>query len=264
MKNSTFDRSFGLFAVLPSRVHPSSGKAHQRRIEVYPDVEQAKLIGGRKRFFDACCQRGLGVGGQSVHDAHVESRGAYRQSKERPNRTMAEPRGPDFEALTARERDCLRLVTYERKSAVIAETLGIAPGTVDLHLKRARAKLGGMNRFKAAEILRRYEAGTPSLDTPQLGIVAPPRTFDDVATGAADTQSAPPTEVAEVQAIFTPQPSIPVLPVSEGSSHDLSRGRRLLQMLLALMLISLIALATRPIAQEFMRLAEFVVTHLRN
>ncbi len=63
-----------------------------------------------------------------------------------------------IDSLTPKERDCLRLVAADRKSAVIAAHLGIAVPTVETHLRSARTKLGGVNRFVAARMLHEHEA----------------------------------------------------------------------------------------------------------
>ena len=63
-----------------------------------------------------------------------------------------------IDSLTPKERDCLRLVAPDRKSAVIAAHLGIAVPTVETHHRSARAKLGGVNRFVAARMLVDHEA----------------------------------------------------------------------------------------------------------
>lgn len=63
-----------------------------------------------------------------------------------------------LDSLTPKERDCLRLVAPDRKSAVIAAALGIAVPTVETHIRSARAKLGGVSRFVAARMLADYEA----------------------------------------------------------------------------------------------------------
>lgn len=181
-----------------------------------------------------------------------------------PSRSdMTEPSKLDFSTLTSRERDCLRLVTHERKSAVIADMLGIAPGTVDLHLKRARSKLGGMNRFKAADALRNYEQHIQSLDTPTLGIAATPLVDQPDWTGRAGSGKAASSGVAEAHATFDVRSPPPASFHPKGTGNDLSSSRRLMQMLTALLLLSLVALSARPIAQEFVRLADFAITHLR-
>ncbi|EZP49957.1 helix-turn-helix domain-containing protein [Sphingomonas sp. RIT328] len=77
-----------------------------------------------------------------------------------------------LDSLTPKERECLRLVAPDRKSAVIAATLGIAVPTVETHLRSARAKLGGVSRFTAARLLKEHEA-RQSLTSRGLTIAEP-------------------------------------------------------------------------------------------
>lgn len=73
-----------------------------------------------------------------------------------------------FEALTPRERACLRLVAQHRQSKEIALLLNISKSTVDKHIDSAKARLGAANRRAAALALMAYEsenglgAGYPS------------------------------------------------------------------------------------------------------
>ena len=80
---------------------------------------------------------------------------------------------PDvYDTLTPRERSVLRLVDPRTKTAIIAGRLGLADGTVETHIKRARSKLGGVSRFDAADLLRAHEATKP-LGTQLSGIGEP-------------------------------------------------------------------------------------------
>ena len=64
-----------------------------------------------------------------------------------------------LEALTQRERDCLRLVLDQLSSKEIGRTLGISPTSVDTHVRRAREKLGVDDRYAAAQRLAAWERG---------------------------------------------------------------------------------------------------------
>ena len=80
----------------------------------------------------------------------------------RPAATVSVTNGPgmdrrEYELLTARERDCLRMLSRDREPHEIAAELEIAPGTLANHIKNARAKLGGIGRYQAARDLRAYE-----------------------------------------------------------------------------------------------------------
>lgn len=66
----------------------------------------------------------------------------------------------DYEAinkLTARQRDCLRLVLRHMQSKEIGRELGISPMTVDNHFRSAIQTLGVTNRLEAARLLEAYE-----------------------------------------------------------------------------------------------------------
>ncbi len=62
-----------------------------------------------------------------------------------------------LEALTRRERDCLRLVLDRLSSKEIVRTLGISPTSVDTLVRRAREKLGVDDRYAAAQLLADWE-----------------------------------------------------------------------------------------------------------
>jgi DNA-binding CsgD family transcriptional regulator len=73
-----------------------------------------------------------------------------------------------LELLTARERECLRLVHAHHNSKQIARTLGIKPGTVDKHCENAARKLAVENRVAAALVLAAVEG--PPNDSQYEGI----------------------------------------------------------------------------------------------
>lgn len=62
-----------------------------------------------------------------------------------------------FEALTPREKECLRLVARHHQSKEIARLLDISKSTVDKHIDSAKARLGAANRRAAAMALILYE-----------------------------------------------------------------------------------------------------------
>ncbi|MFW2828892.1 response regulator transcription factor [Sphingomonas sp. ID0503] len=59
--------------------------------------------------------------------------------------------------LSERQRECLRLVYKHMRQKEIARELGIAPTTVEMHLKAARTALGAADSREAAQILALYE-----------------------------------------------------------------------------------------------------------
>lgn len=68
---------------------------------------------------------------------------------ERPLGSLAKRFG-----LTAREGEVLRWLAEGKSNAEIGEILGIAPGTVKIHVQRILAKLGAPNRAAAVAMLR--------------------------------------------------------------------------------------------------------------
>jgi DNA-binding CsgD family transcriptional regulator len=60
--------------------------------------------------------------------------------------------------LSPRERDVLLWVYRGHTSIKIAEQLGIARGTVDIHINKILRKLGVASRVQAAEIFSRCPA----------------------------------------------------------------------------------------------------------
>lgn len=77
--------------------------------------------------------------------------------------------------LTARQRDCLRLVLQHMQSKEIGRELGISPMTVDNHFRSAIQTLGVANRLEAARLLEAYERPEPSQRlTSQPRAIVPP------------------------------------------------------------------------------------------
>lgn len=62
------------------------------------------------------------------------------------------PAGMELEPLTVRECECLRELAQGERPQRIAATLGIAPITVDFHIRNARRKLGARTREHAIAI----------------------------------------------------------------------------------------------------------------
>lgn len=71
------------------------------------------------------------------------------------------------EALTAGQRDCLRLVFGHMTSKDIARALGISPHTVDMRLRTAMRTLGVASRIEAARLLVAAE-GEPAAYQPLI------------------------------------------------------------------------------------------------
>jgi DNA-binding CsgD family transcriptional regulator len=85
---------------------------------------------------------------------------------------MKDVRMDRFDQLTARQRDCLRLVMQHQPSKEIARTLGISPNTVDQHIRAAMIILGAATRVAAAKSLFAYEGEShpQPLTSPSSGI----------------------------------------------------------------------------------------------
>jgi DNA-binding CsgD family transcriptional regulator len=101
----------------------------------------------------------------------------------------------DLSALTAQQKECLRLVAQHLSSKDIAKVLGTSPHTVDNHIKAAIQKLGVKSRREAS---RKYVEFERNCDYRELASQPPaivkPGQFDPAS-------SLPPEEVrAEVEA----------------------------------------------------------------
>lgn len=99
--------------------------------------------------------------------------------------------------LTARQRDCLRLVLHHMQSKEIGRELGISPMTVDNHFRSAIQILGVSNRLEAARLLDAHEHGEPSQrltsqPRPVVSTLERPimRTPAEVGDGQGDVMSA--------------------------------------------------------------------------
>lgn len=95
------------------------------------------------------------------------------------------------ELLTARERECLRLVAAHLQSKQIARRLGIQPTTVDRHCERAMHKLGVTDRVEAALQLLADERQTdPDYGSPSLDFLLLSRLDPQAFGGGNDTGGA--------------------------------------------------------------------------
>ena len=75
-----------------------------------------------------------------------------------------------YDSLSPRERECLRLVARDRGSSEIAGILTLSVNTVDNHIKSARNKLGGIDRFRAAREISAFEGHDQSQASHTLAI----------------------------------------------------------------------------------------------
>lgn len=86
-----------------------------------------------------------------------------------------------IDQLTARERDCLRLVGRGMSSKEIALALGLSPLTVDGYLKEAVRTLGVSGRREAARVLASHEEPSPQAE------IAPPQNLGGEPGDLAET-----------------------------------------------------------------------------
>lgn len=92
-----------------------------------------------------------------------------------------------LEALTERQRECLRLVSQGYKEKEIARELGIHHETVRKHLKGAMQRLNTNSRFIAARALAEHESHTPSGGAPTR-VMAEDHLFESQPTHAEDSR----------------------------------------------------------------------------
>jgi DNA-binding CsgD family transcriptional regulator len=84
--------------------------------------------------------------------------------------------------LTEQQRACLRYVYAHLTSKEIAPILGIAPGSVDQHIKAAMRILDVEDRRTAAKVLAEYEGreDSPALTYPHLNPASSPDPYNFV------------------------------------------------------------------------------------
>ena len=98
------------------------------------------------------------AGGDALIDPAVTRRliGTFTRAL-RPTREPTAPPPPQFDTLTARELDVLRLVAAGLSNGEIAERLVVEDSTVKTHVGRILTKLGLRDRVQA--VVMAYEAG---------------------------------------------------------------------------------------------------------
>ncbi|HUD93602.1 helix-turn-helix transcriptional regulator [Sphingobium sp.] len=141
--------------------------------------------------------------------------------------------------LTDRQRECMALVAENLNSKKIGKQLGIAPNTVDKHVKAVRAMFSDMDRFDVARIIRAVDeaaaaaaAGSPpqNLGSQSIGLSPPPVIAPSGPTNNdADGQSEPDRSITmgkRVQLLTSEMPALlNLLPLrsSRRQSNDLNR-----------------------------------------
>lgn len=138
-----------------------------------------------------------------------------------------------FGRLTARQKQCLRLVAAPATSKQIARELGISSHTVDEHIREALATLGLSDRMEAARLFLAHEGGrTPqTLSSQASGVQS---TLNDPAilvpsegrgTGSGDDTGPAPIALDPDAA----EPSFPLpFPTKGRPQNDLDRTTRLI------------------------------------
>lgn len=141
--------------------------------------------------------------------------------------------GPRIDRLTDKQRTCLRLVYAHMSSKEIALRLGVAPGTVDQHVKAAMRTLDVGDRRAAARMLAEHEGQSlqPLIYQP-LDLEAPPETLA-FGTSTEGHLEAPSGAMREDRATFQVQPMSSLqqpplpLPIRGGTPGDLNNVKRL-------------------------------------
>lgn len=142
-------------------------------------------------------------------------------------------------ALTAREREVLRLFSQGLEGPEVARALGLSTKTVETHVRNARAKLGGIRRPAAARLVAEDERTTgierfqqlapdaPTVSSPK-GMSGIPLTAVPPHQAGVDASGGDAEMVREDRAIFLHLPS-PAPDVrndrrtADGSSPTLTR-----------------------------------------
>jgi DNA-binding CsgD family transcriptional regulator len=128
--------------------------------------------------------------------------------------------------LTEQQRACLRYVFAHLTSKEIAPHLGIAPNSVDQHIKAAMRTLGTSDRRAAARMLAEYDgaAGRQPLvyQMPELAADSGSMAFVQPAEG---TPTQPRRALQEDQAAFEAMPArVPFLPLPIGGARPNDAG----------------------------------------
>jgi len=138
--------------------------------------------------------------------------------------------------LTARQRDCLRLVLHHKQSKEIGRELGISPMTVDNHFRSAIQTLGVSNRLEAALMLASHEGAEPSqrLTSQPHPVVSPPeKSIMALSSDTGDEQREMVSALREDQVPYrtyrdTGQIDFPLpVPTRGRSRNDLTIAQRL-------------------------------------
>lgn len=150
------------------------------------------------------------------------------------------------------------LVAPDRKSAVIAEMLGVAVPTVETHIMSARRKLGGVNRFTAARMLSEHEAHQSLISEP-LTIAAGDR--------RPVTPGAHPTTPSGNQPLTLTDVRIPfdhgfddAATTTRTRHNDLSKLNRIALIAFCVLALAVLGIASIPLSNAVQQIARMVMT----
>lgn len=104
--------------------------------------------------------------------------------------------------LTERELEVMRLVARNRGSHEIARALNISTETVQTHIKRARAKVGGIDRYALANAVAAWEGRPQSIGTPEEGMEPAAAILPDAIVSKGETRRFEPEALREERAVF--------------------------------------------------------------
>lgn len=165
-----------------------------------------------------------------------------------------------YDSLSPRERECLRLVARDRGSSEIAGMLTLSVNTVDNHIKSARNKLGGIDRFRAARELSALEGHDQSQASHGLAIGQDPILSDDRGTDNAVVDFPATASVCETRTIFEhreeerhKRPPAGAMP-----KNDLSMVKQLILICILTFVLGGVLLLAFPLSESWQHLANLI------
>lgn len=162
----------------------------------------------------------------------------------------------EYDSLSPRQRECLRLIGRGFEAKEIALQLGISTGVVQGHILGGRGKLGNIRGVKAGRELLAFEA-VYSIPGHLLPVPTDPETFDEAGTeNAADV----PMVVREPSSETDwPTPTKSELSAfSKGRTHDLSTLERVGWIIAIATGLAILGIAAFPLGQSAHRTARSV------
>jgi DNA-binding CsgD family transcriptional regulator len=136
----------------------------------------------------------------------------------------------DFDALSAKQKDCLRLVAEGLTSKQIAPKVGLTHESVNTYVKTATRIVGAPNRSVAARMLLEYEA-IPKREFPSQPIAEPASARQ---IRAADELPGSPRPTSQGLGILA------LVPPLGGSDREMTVGETMAAMLRAALFLAVI------------------------